>query len=223
MLFRAGLCLTALVITASAADSIPRYRKLQLSDQFLCEGSTFGDFNRDGKIDVVAGPYWYEGPDFKKRHEFYPAAPFDPLKYSDNFFAFAHDFNGDGWSDIFVLGFPGVDASWFENPAGKGAAWRRKVVYLPVDNESPTFGDLLGTGQPALLCTSAGRIGYAVYDAKDPGRPWTFKAISPPGAWQRYTHGLGLGDANGDGQPDIVSANKRGTFVFLSEKSSAKK
>ena len=32
-----------------------------------------GDFNHDGKMDVVSGAYWYEGPDFKKRHEIYPA------------------------------------------------------------------------------------------------------------------------------------------------------
>ncbi len=34
---------------------------------------------------------------------------------------------------------------------------------------------------------------------------------------------LVVSDAKGDGRPDIVSANKRGTFVFLSQKSSATK
>src|SRR2546425_11105396 len=49
------------------------FKKTRLSDKFWCEGAGFGDFNHDGKPDVVSGPYWYEGPDFKKRHEYYPA------------------------------------------------------------------------------------------------------------------------------------------------------
>ena len=82
--------------------------------------------------------------------------------------------------------------------------WRRHVVFLPVDNESPTFGRLLANGQPALLCTSLGRIGYATFDPKDATRPWTFHPITPPGPWQRFTHGLGFGDINGDGRNDIL-------------------
>ena len=39
-------------------------------------------------------------------------------KYSDNFFAWALDFNKDGWNDILIVGFPGTATSWFENPKG---------------------------------------------------------------------------------------------------------
>ena len=65
-----GLLFPAFV---SAKDQIHTFKKLRLTDQFWSEGANFGDFNHDGKMDIVSGPYWYEGPDLKKRHEFCPA------------------------------------------------------------------------------------------------------------------------------------------------------
>ena len=53
-----------------AQHPAPTYKKLTLSNKFYAEGSYYGDFNRDGKLDVVAGPFWFEGPDFTKRHEY---------------------------------------------------------------------------------------------------------------------------------------------------------
>ncbi|MDB6057951.1 MAG: repeat protein, partial [Verrucomicrobiales bacterium] len=64
----------ALAATVQAnAEKVHTFQKIQLSDEFWSEGANFGDFNRDGKMDIVSGPYWYEGPDFKVRHEYYPA------------------------------------------------------------------------------------------------------------------------------------------------------
>src|SRR5262245_33318502 len=97
-------CLTLLLPALASAgdDGVTPYRKLQLDGRFFAEGATFADLNNDGHPDAISGPYWWEGPDFKQRHEIYPALPFDPLWYSDHSFTFTYDFNGDGWIDVLV-------------------------------------------------------------------------------------------------------------------------
>src|SRR6266699_4855712 len=69
---------------ATAKDYILiSFKKIQLSDKFWCEGASFGDFNHDGKLDIVSGPYWWEGPTYQKRHEYYPATNTFKLKQPD--------------------------------------------------------------------------------------------------------------------------------------------
>src|SRR5216117_3525858 len=65
---------SASLATATAADyTVHSFKRLFLSEHFWSEGANFGDFNKDGKMDVVSGPYWWEGPEFRQRHEYYPA------------------------------------------------------------------------------------------------------------------------------------------------------
>jgi putative membrane-bound dehydrogenase-like protein len=201
-------CFFLMLLSASMAGGAERYtlhsfRKIQLSDQFFGEGANFGDFNRDGAMDLVSGPYWYAGPQYTERHEYYPAQPFDINGYSKNFFAFAHDVNGDGWTDIVIVGFPGEESWWFANPQGKSGHWQRRVIMSVVDNESPTFTDISGDGKPELVCSTGGRLGYAEIPS-DPSQIWKFRPITPVRGYQRFTHGLGVGDVNGDGRQDLL-------------------
>ncbi len=184
-----------------------QFKRLRLSDQFYAEGAYFGDFNRDGKVDVVAGPFWFEGPDFAKRHEYRPVKAYDPKDYSDNFLTYVGDFNGDGWADVFCVPFPGKDGFWYENPAGRDAAWKAHLACTEVGNESPVWGDVNGDGRPELVYCIKGYLGYAGPDPARPDEPWKFNAISAQHErYQQFTHGVGLGDLNGDERPDIIEA-----------------
>lgn len=206
-------CLIALLLPVGQSHAqetvepdgvIHHFERITLDSKFFAEGATFGDLNGDGHADLIAGPWWYQGPNFEQRQAFYPPKTFDPAGYSDNFFAFVHDFNLDGHNDILIIGFPGKDASWFQNPGKAVGDWTRHRVLDNVDNESPTFTDLTGDGEPEIVCQQNGKLGWAGPDPADPTAPWVFHQASADDVGNSFTHGLGVGDIDGDGRKDLL-------------------
>jgi hypothetical protein len=198
------------------------FKKTVLDTVFRSEGVAAGDFNRDGKKDVAYGYVWYENPGTGrdastwKMHLTGETAPeVDPHAYSHSFQTFADDISGDGWDDIIIVDFPGAQTWWLENPRSGGIVWKKHVLTPVTNNESPQFVDVDGNGKLDLLASYSPdpknfdgperRMGYMTRGS-DPTKPWEIHAVSVPGAaaTTRFSHGLGLGDINGDQRNDIV-------------------
>jgi hypothetical protein len=192
----------------------PGFRKIQLTDRFYAEGISAGDVNRDGRVDILTGPYAYLAPDYKLAVEIYPPQTYaiaagvnQAGQYTDNFLNYAHDFNGDGFADYLKINFNG--AYLYMNPKGESRHWDVfEVAGQGISSETTQFGDIDGDGKPELLLSVASganrQIGYLEPGA-DPTQKWTFVPVSDKGDWGG--HAYGFGDINGDGKNDIVQGS----------------
>jgi hypothetical protein len=186
------------------------FRKHTLTTDFISEGVAVGDVNRDKKMDVIAGAYWFEAPGWK-RHELAPGKVFDGAKeYSNSFLNFSMDVNQDGWIDLIWIDFPGKAAHWYENPKNKPGHWRKHVIAdsVSVGNESPAFVDVNNDGRPDIICadSKAKQMVWLKAPKKKGNTTWQRFAISKtdaPGT-NIFSHGIGYGDVNKDGRADVV-------------------
>jgi len=171
-----------------------KFVRKDLNKLNLAEATTFGDYNKDGHVDVMSGPYWWEGPTFDKEHQLAPPSCTAANPGACNCYTctslgdwaeYSYDVDGDGWIDTIHVSRPGNPSYWYKNPGMPAVEtdmnWPKSLI-ATLSWEQSAFVDMAGKGVPGLVGVTNGGFGWL-----DPGTnsPWTFHMIGGAGGlWE---------------------------------------
>jgi hypothetical protein len=199
-------------VSAAGAPSSVRY----------AHGLGLGDINGDGRQDIVVPQGWWEAPADRTSGEWkFHAAPLGEAAAQ----MYVYDFDGDGDNDVLSTAAHGLGMWWHEQ-LGQGQWKTHEISREFSQSHALCLADINGDGLPDFV---SGKRWWAHGPKGDinPDHPavlywFELKREDGKPEWiaHQIDHDSGVGtqfevaDVNGDGLLDIVTANKKGVFLF---------
>ncbi|QEH34386.1 FG-GAP repeat protein [Aquisphaera giovannonii] len=199
-LMSTGAAALFLAAAAGAWAGEPRWKQHAINGRSEFEAAGVFDVDNDGKLDIVCGDTWYQGPSWAPHHVR------DVVRqgtYYNDFATFPLDVNGDGQADYLTVSYFGKDVGWVENPGKSGGPWAYHQVDVPGPSETAAMVDLTGDGVPDLLPNTVNVVAWYEVVPTPGSKAVTLKKHDFGAA--AAGHGVGSGDVNGDGRVDLLT------------------
>jgi dienelactone hydrolase len=186
---------------ALAGDAPLPFRRHDINPESNFSACAAIDVNRDGKLDMVSGAWWYEAPSWKK----HALREVELIRGRyDDYSNLPLDVNGDGWLDLVSANYRSRKLYWIEHPGKSLGPWKTHLVDMPGGMETARLVDLDGDGRIDVLPNGTDFAAWWEVKLEKTNSGAVPRWVQHELPRELAGHGIGSGDVNGDGRIDLI-------------------